>query len=518
MSGIRKVGIVVGEASPTEFLFVTEEKLPRWEYVLVRSIEDIDGNDVEVNVIAQVEKVISVSLALKDSLALDSVERILEAGLVDRRVIATARVLGFMYGGVVYQPRRAIHPGGEVYLAPESILREFYSHSEEEGLHIGYLITRPTIPVSVSVKGFRRHLAILAQTGAGKSYTAGVLMEELYKKGATIVVIDPHADYVFLSRRRDGTRLSRVSVFRTPESTGRYSEEQVGRITNYEIKFSDLTVEEIAFICNISDRWTNILKALRDTINSLGDDYTVDDLLQALASSGSGDALRAYNYVVRLKNLRVFGPATTDINRLLRPKHIAVVDLSGLEDRVADYVTYRILSAIYEQVEAQRYRYPVFVFIEEAHKFIPNEGNTYSKNIIKKIAAEGRKFGVFLTLISQRPYKIDPDALSQCNSQIIMRMTNPEDQSAVRKSSERMSENLLRDLPGLNVGEAIIVGEITRIPVMVRIRARETEEGGADIDIVEKLREASSEADSERSRQEELIDEFRAIRNMVEGV
>ncbi|MEM2539517.1 MAG: ATP-binding protein, partial [Candidatus Bathyarchaeia archaeon] len=104
------------------------------------------------------------------------------------------------------------------------------------------------------------------------------------------------------------------------------------------------------------------------------------------------------------------------------------------------------------------------------------------------------KFGVFLILITQRPSKIHSDALSQCNSQIIMRITNPEDQKAVSISSERMSRDLLEDLPGLNVGEAVIVGEVTKAPVMIKVKRRRTQEGGADVDIIGKLNEALSVA------------------------
>ena len=74
-------------------------------------------------------------------------------------------------------------------------------------------------------------------------------------------------------------------------------------------------------------------------------------------------------------------------------------------------------------------------------RFIPYQGSTRSARMIKKIAAEGRKFGVFLVVITQRPSKIHPDALSQCNSQIVMRITNPDDQQAIAKSSERLGES-----------------------------------------------------------------------------
>jgi hypothetical protein len=121
--------------------------------------------------------------------------------------------------------------------------------------------------------------------------------------------------------------------------------------------------------------------------------------------------------------------------------------------------------------------------------------------IIKRISSEGRKFGIFLVLITQRPYRIHQDTLSQCNSQIIMRLTNPEDQRAVRAASESISEGLLADLPGLNVGEAVVLGPLVRVPVMVRVGKRLSQEGGSDVDVVAAL---------ERARQEVKVEDMAA--------
>ncbi|MFX1301606.1 MAG: ATP-binding protein, partial [Promethearchaeota archaeon] len=120
-----------------------------------------------------------------------------------------------------------------------------------------------------------------------------------------------------------------------------------------------------------------------------------------------------------------------------------------------------------------------------------------------RIAQEGRKFGVFLLLISQRPGRIHPDSLSQCNSQIVLKITNPRDQTAIEQSSERLSADLINDLPGLNVGEAVCVGDITRTPVMIKVRPRITREGGADIDVVSRLKQARKAAGIDQQLVEE---------------
>ncbi len=514
---LKEVGVIIGEASSNEFYFSSKpgEMPSRWEYLLTYSEEDVDGTPKQVEVVAQVERVISASQALTKELDFEIIKKIIESGLADKQVWGKARVLGYLTEtGDLQQPKKAVMPSKPVYIAPPELLEKFYSYPEDEAIRIGTLITRSEVPVSLSIKGFRRHLALIAQTGAGKTYLAGIIADELLRKGGTIVMLDPHADYVFLSRMADGKRhelSDRITVFRNPASTGRYTEGDVGRVEPYEICFSDLDLDEICLISGISQSYTNIVSGLGATLAQLRGEMDVfqpEDLLQKLENidkwkSDSLDskivegAKSARKYLARLVRMRVFTNASTNIDEMLRPRHLSVVDLSGLDDGVSDYIAFRILSDIYEKAAGGEFEYPVFVFVEEAHRFIPAKGSTYSSRIIKKIAAEGRKFGVFLVVITQRPSKIHSDALSQCNSQIIMRVTNPEDQVAVASSSERLGEALLEDLPGLNTGEAVIVGEMTRAPIMARIKKRTTREGGSDIDITGKMKEAVEKAGEE---------------------
>lgn len=509
---LKEVGIIIGEASSSDFLFSSkpEEMPPKWEYIVVFSSEDVGGVSKEVPVVAQVQGVVSVSQALTKELEFEIMKKIVDSGIADKKVWGMAKILGFLTeSGEVLQPRKAVMPGKPVYLAPRDLLEKFYSYPKEEAVHIGSLVTRGDVPVFLSLRGFRRHLAIIAQTGAGKSYLAGVLAEELLSKGATIIMIDPHADYVFLSKTSEGMRhelSDRIVVFRNPASTGRYSSQEVGKIESYEVCFSDLDSEEICMIAGIRKDYTNIIQSLENALTSLKGRKSVfspKDLLEELKEAEKQEGLkkeqisairRAQKYVKRIIGIKVFTNVSTSIDKILQPMQLSVIDLSGLEDEVSDYLAYKTLSEVYDKVASGEFSFPVFVFVEEAHRFIPPEDKTYSSSIIRRISAEGRKFGIFLVLITQRPSKIHPDALSQCNSQIIMRITNPEDQKAISASSERMSEDLLKDLPGLNVGEAVIVGEMTRAPVMVKVKKRRTKEGGADVDIVSKLKEAVAEA------------------------
>ena len=514
---LKEVGVIVGEASSNEFFFSSKpgEMPSRWEYLLTYSEEDVDGAPKQVEVVAQIERVLSASQALTKELDFEIIKKIIESGLADRKVWGKARVLGYLTEtGDLQLPKKAVMPGKPVYIAPTELLEKFYSYPAEEAIKIGSLITRNDVPVSLSVKGFRRHLGLIAQTGSGKTYLAGIIADELLRKGATLVILDPHADYVFLSRNIDDKRnelSDRITVFRNPASTGRYSEAEVGKITPYEICFSDLDIDEVCLVSGISEHYANIVAGLQRALEELKsekDTFQPDDLIQKLENADRwkeqdveakiiSGAKSAVKYVRRLARMQVFTDASTDIEEMLKPMQLSVVDLSGLDDEVSDYIAHRILSDIYEKISDGEFEYPVFVFVEEAHRFIPAQGRTYSGPILKKIAAEGRKFGVFLIVITQRPSKIHSDALSQCNSQIIMRITNPQDQNAIAMSSERLGESLLGDLPGLNTGEAVIVGEMTRASVMARIKKRRTREGGSDIDIIGKMKDALKKAKEE---------------------
>ncbi|MGC9108407.1 MAG: ATP-binding protein, partial [Infirmifilum sp.] len=262
---LRLVGRIVEKASPESFVFVTdkEEHPQKFEYVIVKSREYVNGVLREVDVLAQVVGVLSSSTAFNSSLNLTTLERVHRAGIDDSNILCTAKTLGFLAEEngrrVVLMPRRALFPGNPVFLAPDELVSNFFSYEPEEGLYIGTLVSRSSVPVYLSVNGFRRHVAVIAQTGAGKSYTVGVIIEELLRLGGTVVIIDPHADYVFLSRDRDMKRheySDRILVFRNPNSTGRYSSSQLDNVNELVFKFSELEGDEVAGVAGIPEGWS----------------------------------------------------------------------------------------------------------------------------------------------------------------------------------------------------------------------------------------------------------------------
>lgn len=180
----------------------------------------------------------------------------------------------------------------------------------------------------------------------------------------------------------------------------------------------------------------------------------------------------------------MFQPAQRDrLSELLAPGQLTILQMDTLNRRDQQMLAAVLLRNIYsERVTAEQggdseLPFPVFSLLEEAYRFAPDSGDARSRSILRTILSEGRKFGFGIGVISQRPSKIDADVLSQCGTQIIVQIQNPNDQDAIRQSVEAAGEAVLQELPGLTPGQAVIAGDAVNTPVLCRIRERQTTHG-----------------------------------------
>jgi hypothetical protein len=503
----EKVGFVVGEVDTTRFTFVSDRQKypPRHEYLVIPGVKEREGDKfTEVDVLAQVTRLVNYSELVSQQLSLRELEVLISKYPTDPKVYGEAKVLGYLdESGNVQLPRSAAVPGQELFIAPSSLLEDFFSEDPENCLEIGRLITRPDVPVRINPNGFRRHVAVIAQTGAGKSYLVGLILEKLLPMGATIIVFDPNSDYVRLRLDKEGNETGiagYVTVYRPPGIKGRrFSDDEIGGAESYTINFSSLELEDVFSVCGIPGSWTRIRGAIETALNNLHGIYQPTDLhneLEQMAQNNNADAERALPYVRRIVNFGIWGTKDIPLDELLRPRRLSVIDLAGMQKDIMQYIVERTLNEAWNKASAGELDYPIFIVMEEAHNYAPKNATSRASHIIKRIAAEGRKFKVFFLLVTQRPGRVDDDVLSQCNSQIIMRLTNPLDMAAVRNSVEALSQDMFEDLPGLNRGEAIIVGELTKTPAMVKVAGRISAEGGSDIDVVEALKAAKNAAET----------------------
>ena len=128
---------------------------------------------------------------------------------------------------------------------------------------------------------------------------------------------------------------------------------------------------------------------------------------------------------------------------------------------------------------------PMMMVVEEAHNYCPQGTTVLSSKPLATIASEGRKFGLGLMVISQRPAKIDKNVLSQCGTQIILKVTNPNDVKAIAQSIEGLTNGMTDEIQTMPIGMAMIVGAGIESPLLVEVRPRESRHGGAGIKVLE---------------------------------
>jgi DNA helicase HerA-like ATPase len=521
---MTRYGVIIGQAHPSFFEFNIAEHETRpvnYEYVQIELDEQFaDGSRRKVDVLGQVKGLFSRHPFYDQRTTPGAVwkQQELGVGVELMQVLASVKILGYIHeeGGrrEVRRPRSPPMPGTPVYRASDELLSDLFSLGERElPLRVGHLLHRQGVEVPISGRELHRHTAILAMTRYGKSYFAGRIMEELLRKGASILTIDAHGDYANMVQDQDRKLHDffhdKVTVYR-PESAETF---EAPHVRPLRLSASACTPYELFALARIDGSLQRIV--LRRAIRKVRSEkplFTLDDVIEKLeeeTAETADDRRRIARIIERLEDLsrrRIFSEGDIDVSAFFRPMHLSDIFLSGMSDYVQDVLVGMILRRVFNAKFRKEpwARPPIFVFVEEAHRFAapPDQGGSkFSRDIIARIAAEGAKFGIFLTVISQRPRRIDPDILANCSNLAILRVVNSQDQRTIQAASESFSEDLLDDLPALEQGEAVLVGPYVPVPVMIRTAPRETRHGGRTPDIYGLLREARDEAEARRERE-----------------
>jgi len=524
-----RYGTVIGQANPEFFNFNVENREVRpsnYEYVQIEVEETIGENKEKVTVLSQVKGLYSSHPFYNVRTSPEAAQKIQQLGVPEGllQIIATAKILGYIYteggGREIKRPRAPPLPGSAVHRASDELIMDFFRLPERElPLEMGYLLHRPAVRIPISGRELHRHTAILAMTRYGKSYFAGKVMEELLKSGATILTIDVHGDYVSMVNRSDGVAhdffRDKVTVYR-PEGA---EEMSLPHVKPLQLSVPSCDFAELCTLAGIEGSLQMIV--LRNALKALKEEkqgtYGLEDVIkrleEAMEDEKGAEKERIFNVVRRLEDLKdrgIFSDYETRVEEFFKPMHLSDIFLSGLRSDVQDVLVGLILRKVFDaKFRKQPWaRLPLFVFVEEAHRFAaPPEigGGRFSREILARIAAEGSKFGLFLSVISQRPRRIDQDILSNCSNMAVLRVVNKNDQSTIQAASESFSEDLLEDLPALDQGEVVLVGPFVSVPVMVKTLERETQHGGRTPDIHGLLQEAKSEAEREQLRKRAKI-------------
>jgi DNA helicase HerA-like ATPase len=353
-----------------------------------------------------------------------------------------------------------VSPGSKVTIASSSVISQLLG-LKQNGIYLGDLPQNKLEVKPELSRMLRKHLAILAISGAGKSYATSVLLEEIHKQGEIcIFLVDPHGEYGPLISQWDDS--SRIEIIK-----GSY----------VSIGVPDLSPWEIAeFIPEISSVQTRILSMIIKELREKQELYSLPDIIKYLElaeniNQRTKEALTGWLY--SLTSTYLFSSQSyPNFKEILSPGKIVVLDLADITNiRSRRMITLHFLKNLYS-LRTKNLIPPIVFVIEEAHQFCPSTPHAITKKIIETIAREGRKFYASLCLISQRPVNMSVTALSQCNTNLILRIRNPYDLDFIGRISESIDRSSLNLLPSLDIGEALLVGEGINFPIFFRIRKR----------------------------------------------
>ncbi len=441
----------------------------------------------------------------------------------------TAKLVGYVEDGRVEKGVKSPpKPGSKVYLASAEEMKGFM---EKGLLEIGVLSCNPSVGFSLDLGMMAsRHLAVLAMTGAGKSNTVAVLLAQILEKleYPRVLVIDTHSEYVPLA----SLNREKVHVYAPSGKIAALIKERYGvSPEELEVPLWTLGFEEVAGLLGLDFRaskqrlllWSMLREVRRRKWSEASADdpvyFSPEELLEASKTAQGaqrGDAKSAADLSFKLGSFfdnpdmdfitrtrsdaemydeeegeepyrsgRVF---TKVYKRLFRPG-VNIVALGGLPSEVQVSTVSTILKALWRIATAHAqagHHMPTMVFVEEAHVYASAGREQPSKDILEKIAKEGRKFGVGLVVVSQRPRELSQTLLAQCGTLVALRTSNPEDQRHIMRSMEDVMEELVDSLAGLSVGEAVVSGPAAPLPAVVKIHHFSekygVDLGGKDVD------------------------------------
>ena len=483
------VGICVGETSLSEVTFISDKMPKVGEYVTI----EYDGKKV----LGMIENLIRGNDALNvDINDFKAIRKISQIGADENYIRGKVKILGDVNDNLKL-PRTPVLPGTEIKLADRDTLNEIFKVNNP--IKLGCLVNQSDVDVNVEANPIlSRHLAILAMTGAGKSNTVSVLINEMLSYFVPVFVFDMHGEYVGANFPN-----GEVNVIKPKINPVYMSFHEIKRLVNIpsngyiqERYFRRAFKKAKEMVRSGTAHTNNFLQIIYDILLSdsqeEGSDKQIVDVMNKIDDSMD-------------KYANIFDNNIGNILTNIKIGHVNVLDLSQSDESIANVLVSHIMrnalqmrkNAVHGKDE-RALDFPVFFILEEAHILAPNKRDSDSKRWIQRVAREGRKFGLGLCLVSQSPKTVDHDALSQMNNMIILRLVEPEDQRHVQSASESLSQDLVNQLPSLNVGEAVVLGLMSKVPTLVKIDEFKGRLHGDDMDIV------SYFADIRQKEQEEI--------------
>ncbi|MEK6845985.1 MAG: ATP-binding protein, partial [Nanoarchaeota archaeon] len=329
---------------------------------------------------------------------------------------ARCQIIGFKdEDGRIKGLRTPFNLSTEVLEAEDDFIKSIIELGQEGGF-LGYLEGK-NIPIRLDLqKVLTKHLCVLAKSGAGKSYAVGVLVEEILDKKVPLLIIDPHGEYSSLSEPNEEER----------EKLVRYGLEPTGYRAQIQ-EYGDPKLREELRPLRLNEKMssyelmkllplqlTNTQEAMIFSVIKDLPEVNFDNIILGLEQLNSPGKWGLIDIILYLRDLKIFSPSPTPFQELLRPGKATIINLKGIAPEIQDVIVYKLLKDLFAERKAEKVP-PFFCILEEAHNFAPERGfgKAKSGDVIRLISSEGRKFGLGLCVISQRPALVQKTILAQ---------------------------------------------------------------------------------------------------------
>jgi DNA helicase HerA-like ATPase len=427
----------------------------------------------------------------KTDLSLDKAKEMGEGADVDieEKVSAVISIIGYRDGRNLLQvPHTPFKAGEFVFKAEEKVIKKVLGlkHDHAKGAYMGMLLGHD-LKIYVDINAMvQKHVSILAKTGGGKSYIAGVLIEELMKHNVTCVIIDPHGEYSKVAGKASESKFG-VEPRKYHDHISEFSPDIN---INHEAKplrftLSNLEARDILELTNLKNVRAHVtsLRRTLDILRGSRDDFNLADIIGLLEKEDDPANYSLVKELDYLKEVDIFAREGTRMDQLVTKGKTTIINLKGTPPDIQELIVNRLSTAIFHLRKLNKLP-PLMLVVEEAHNFCPQQGQAASSKTFRTIASEGRKFGLGLLIVTQRAAKVDKNVLSQCNTQIILKVTNPNDLKAIASSVEGLTSGLAEEIQSLPVGVAIVCGGNISIPLIIEVRPRETKHGGESVEVI----------------------------------
>jgi len=390
-----------------------------------------------------------------------------------------------------------------VYEMGPAALETIYDYTGKQTISIGKLSQDESIEATLRVQDLlQKHFAVLGTTGCGKSSAVTLLLDRILKANAAtrVLLVDPHNEYAaafkkeaevisprtlslpfwlfnfeeivdVIYRRRPGvTEEVELLADLIPLAKARYAQgsDRGGSLLRKETEEGSYTVDS-----PVPYRIGDILAMIEEQIGKLETTETRPMLRRLKARIQSVIHDTRYQFMFSSRTIEdTMGDLLRTLFRIpAEGRRITIVEMAGFPAEVVDAVVSVLCRLAFDLGVWGRGRLPLLVVAEEAHRYVPADkrlGFGPTRRSISRIAKEGRKYGVYLGLVTQRPAELDATILSQCSSIFAMRMANEADHAIIRSAVSDAASSTLAALPSIGNREAIAFGEAVSMPMRVR--------------------------------------------------